>query len=100
MEKALFEEIELVQSKGITDQELRKAKNQLLVELYREFRTIAGKAELLGQYEVVFGDYRKLFTAGKDLDKVSAGDVKRVAREYLAGNNRTVATLIPQEASQ
>ena len=62
-------------------------------------KTINGKANAIGTYEVYFGDYRKLFTAAADLEKVSLEDVRRVARSYFLPQNRTVATLIPEEPS-
>jgi zinc protease len=59
-------------------------------------KTISGRSNALGTYEVFFGDYRKLFSAADDFAKVTKADVQRVAREYLTEKNRTVATLIPE----
>ncbi len=95
-EKALFEEIEKVQSAPVADNELRKAKNQLLAEHYRELKTIAGRANALGEYEIYRGDYARLFTFDREIEAVTAGDVQRVARKYFTAKNRTVATLIPE----
>lgn len=95
-EKTLFEEIEKLQAAPVTDDELRKAKNQLLANHYRQLQTIAGRANLLGSYEVFYGGYDKLFTTEKDLEAVSAADIQRVAKKYFTVNNRTVATLIPE----
>ena len=95
-EKALFEELDRLRSEPVSDQELRKAKNQLLADHYRQLKTIAGRANLLGIYEVYYGDYRKLFTVEQTLEAVTAADVQRVARQYLTEKNRTIATLIPE----
>jgi zinc protease len=97
-EKALFEEIEKLRSSPVTADELRKAKNQLLAQHYRQLKTIAGRANLLGSYEVFHGDYNKLFTSDKDIEAVTAADVQRVAQKYFSPTNRTVATLIPTSA--
>jgi len=101
-EQALFEEIERVRTGGVSAEELQKAKNQLLAGFYRELKGISGQADLLGQYEVFFGDYRRLFSAGAELDKVSLQDVQNAAKRYLDPKNRTVATVIPEkpEAAQ
>jgi len=96
-EQAFVEEIERVRSAGISAEELQKAKNQLLADFYRELKRISGKANLLGQYEVFLGDYRKLLTADKELEKVTAEEVQNVARRYLGPKNKTVATLIPEK---
>lgn len=96
VEKAVYEELDKVKQGGVSSEEIEKAKNILLAAFYREMKTINGKANTLGTYEVFFGDYRKLFTAASDFDKVTAEDVKTVARRYFGEKNRTVATLIPE----
>ena len=96
---AFFEELERLRRQPVDPQELRKAKNQLLVEHYRELKTIAGRANLLGRYELFYGDYNKLFTREQTIDAVTAADVQRVASQYLTERNRTVATLIPRAAT-
>jgi len=95
-EKALYEEFERAKAGLITDQELEKAKNIRLVEFYRQMRTISGRANTIGTYEVFFGDYNKLFDAAKNYAAVTKEDVQRVAKAYFGANNRTVATLIPE----
>ena len=95
-EKALYEELERAKSSAIADQELEKAKNIRLVEFYHQMRTISGRANTIGTYEVFFGDYNKLFEAAKNYAAVTKEDVQRVAKAYFGPNNRTVATLIPE----
>ena len=95
-EKVLFEELDRLSNQLVPDQELRKAKNELLASHYRELKTIAGRANLLGQYEVFYGDYHKLFSVEEQFEAVTAADIQRVARQYLTEKNRTVATLIPE----
>ncbi len=95
-EAVLYEEIEKLRTAAVTDAELRKAKNQLLAQHYRQLKTIAGRANLLGTYEVFHGDYKKLFTEDKDIEAVTAADIQRVAQKYFSPKNRTVATLIPE----
>jgi zinc protease len=96
-EQALMEELDRIGTEGITATELEKARNQLLAGFYRSMATIAGRANLIGQYEVFFGDYTKLLTAEKDFAKVTAGDVRNAARKYFNPKNKTVATLIPEK---
>ena len=95
-EKAVYEELERVKTSVITDQELQKAKNIRLMEFYQQMRTISGRANTIGTYEVFFGDYNKLFEAAKVYAAVTKEDVQRVARSYFGANSRTVATLIPE----
>ena len=95
-EKAIYEELERAGSASISDIELEKAKNIRLVEFYRQMRTINGRANTIGTYEVFFGDYNKLFEAAKNYSAVTKEDVQRVAKTYFDANNRTVATLMPE----
>jgi zinc protease len=99
-EKAMYEELENAKNAMISDTELAKAKNIRLAEFYREMRTINGRANTIGTYEVFFGDYRKLFDAAKNYSAVTKDDVQRVAQAYFGANNRTVATLIPENAEE
>jgi zinc protease len=95
-EAALYDELDKVKKTPISDQELEKAKNMRLVEFYHQMRTINGRANTIGTYEIFFGDYSKLFDAAKNYDAVTKADVQRVAQKYFDANNRTVATLIPE----
>jgi len=95
-EKAIYEELDKAKTAQISDQELEKAKNIRLVEFYHQMRTINGRANTIGTYEVYFGDYTKLFDAAKNYSSVTKEDVQRVAQKYFGSNNRTVATLIPE----
>lgn len=97
VEQTVYEELDKVKSTGVTDRELQKAKNALTAAFYRDLKTINGKANTLGSYEVFFGDYKKLFSAADEYAKVTNADVQRVAAKYFTEKNRTVATLIPQK---
>ena len=99
-EKAIYEEFQRAGSTMVTDTELEKAKNIRLVEFYRQMRTINGRANTIGTYEVFFGDYNKLFEAAKKYSAVTKEDVQRVAKAYFGADNRTVATLIPENAEK
>src|SRR5215471_18150557 len=83
-EAAVYEELDKVKQSAISDRELEKAKNIRLVEFYRQMRTINGRANTIGTYEVFFGDYRKLFEAAKNYGAVTKEDVQRVAKKYFA----------------
>jgi zinc protease len=95
-EKAIYEELERAKVSTIADQELEKAKNIRLMEFYHQVRTINGRANTIGTYEVFEGDYKKLFDAAKNYAAVTKEDVQRVAKAYFGTNNRTVASLLPE----
>jgi predicted Zn-dependent peptidase len=57
-----------------------------------------GRANQLGEFDVVAGDYRKLFSRADEIARVTAADVQRVARAYLGGKGRVVAVARPKAA--
>jgi zinc protease len=100
VEKAIYEELSRVASESVSDSEIEKAKNILLSGFYRQIRTISGRSNAIGSYDVFFGDYKKLFSAADDFAKVTKADVQRVAKTYFSDKNRTVATLVPDAAGE
>jgi zinc protease len=96
LEQVLYQELEKVQTTPVPERELQKAKNTAVVDFYRSIKTINDKAHVLGIYEVLFGDYRKLFQTAKLIGEVKQEDVRRVARKYFLASNRTVAILVPE----
>lgn len=97
LENAILKEIHRVKVEGVTDEELQRAKNQREVAFYRNVAEINDRANLLGRYELYYGDYRKMFSAPKAFANVSKEDIKRVANAYLIRKNRTVGILDSKE---
>lgn len=60
------------------------------MEFYGQVETINGKSNNIGTYEVFFGDYRKMFEAPANYNKVTAVDVQNVAKKYFTKSSRTV----------
>lgn len=100
VEQAIYDEFEKVKGAGVTDDELQKARNILLAGFYRQMKTISGKANTIGTYEVFFGNYKRLFSAADDYAKVTKADVQRVAKQYFNEKNRTVVTLVPEKETK
>lgn len=97
LEKSLLKEIYRIQKEGITEAELQRVKNQKEVDFYRQIATISDRANLLGSFEVFYGDYKALFNAPEAYAKVTVEDIQRVAQTYLTKKNRTVGVLDSKE---
>jgi predicted Zn-dependent peptidase len=97
MERLLLSEIDLMKKKPVSAQELQKAKNKKVVDLYRRMETINGKSQLLGDFEVFHGGYQKLFDAAGSYEKVTPADITRVMNTYFLKSNRTVGVQDKQE---
>ena len=94
VEKELDKEIERLQKDSVSEQELQKAKNQLEASFIFGQDSIFYQAMLLAQHEIS-ADWKSIDDYLPSIRKVSAEDIKRVARKYLFPDNRTVAILIP-----
>ena len=94
-EKAVYEELQKLVNEPITSKELETAKNQILAKFYRDMKTIAGKANFIGNFEIYQGDAAKIADYPTAINRITANDIQRVAAKYLLPTNRTVATLVP-----
>jgi zinc protease len=97
IEQILYQELERVRTNLVSEMELQKAKNTAVADFYRSMKTISGKADLLGTYEVIFGDYHELFKTVDRINSVTREDLRRVAMKYFSPKNRTVAFLVPED---
>ncbi len=97
VEKAIDAELDKLTKDGPSAKELEKAKNQAIAAYYRELRSINGRAQAIGNAEVLFGDYHSLGNVEQQYQKVTVADIQRVLKTYLIPTNRTVAILVPTE---
>ncbi|MBI3286070.1 MAG: insulinase family protein [Burkholderiales bacterium] len=97
VEQALLAEIDRLIKDGVTEEELQKVKNQKLLNFYRAQETINGKAAQLGEYEVYFGDYKKVFAAPDAYRQLKPADIQQVAAKYFKKSQRTVGVLAATE---
>lgn len=94
VEKAVDAALAELVATGVTDAELARAKNQFAATFWKQIATINGKAALLGQFEVFEKDYRKLFEAPAQYEKVTREDVLQAAARVFQKNHRTVGVLM------
>jgi predicted Zn-dependent peptidase len=90
-EKELDRMLEAFQKDKVDEVSLTRVKTKTRAGLIRQLDSNSGLAQLLAGYYANYGDWRKLFTAIDDIDKVTAEDVQRVAKQYFTPQNRTVA---------
>ena len=81
--------------KPVPADELDKAKRQLRAQWVKGLKTVSGKANKLGFFQVVFGDWKAIEGLEPAWDAVTAADVQRVVTQYLVPAQRTVVILEP-----
>jgi zinc protease len=94
-EQALDAELAAIVNDGVTEQELRRAKNMAAADFWRGVSTIDGKARMLGEYALMRGDYKRLFAAPEAYESVTRADVAKIARQVFNPDKRTVGVLLP-----
>jgi len=97
LEQTIYSVIDKVIKNGIAEKELQKVKNRKLVDFYHQMETIDGMSNTIGTYELYFKDYKFLFNAPEEYNKITVADIQRVAAKYLRKDNRTVGILKPGE---
>lgn len=87
---ALMAQVRRMRDAPPTDAELAEAKTEMIAGAVRDRETIDGRAFALGYALVMEGDAAKANTGIAELQAVTAADVQRVARKYLADDRLVV----------
>jgi predicted Zn-dependent peptidase len=95
LEKAVYEEIAKLQREPVEDWELEKIRITARRAKVSAAESFLGRARLLADAAVIFGDAELVNTASRQLDKVTKDDIMRVARKYFTETNRTVVITMP-----
>jgi zinc protease len=98
-EAIIDEELARLVGKPVSEQDLAKAKNRIETSFWRGLSSSEGKANQLGEYDVVAGDYRKLLGRAEEIARVTAADVQRVAQAYFGSRARSVVIARPKPSS-
>ncbi len=84
--------------KGVTPEELDRAKTQLKTSFLLSNQDISSQASQLGYNQTVAGDYRYSDRYLAAIEKVTTADIQRVAKTYLDPVKRTVGYFEPTTA--
>ena len=87
--------IRQLQTTKIKEKELKKVKTQFMKEFVDGLQTIDGKANSLAINEVLYGDYKRLFTDLERYNQVTPEDIQRVAKKYLDPKKEVTVVLNP-----
>ena len=98
IEASIQDEIEKVKTTLISDDALNSI--EALIAAIEKNSTMQGKAIELANYHIFFGDANLI---NSEIDKfmaVTKEDLQRVAKQYLATNNRTILYYLPKTKVQ
>ena len=97
-EAAVRAELARLRDQPVAPAELARAKNQLIAQALKERETVEGRAAALGRAIVVEGNASRVNRDIPDIEAVTAADVQRVARLYLADDLRVAIRYLPESA--
>jgi zinc protease len=94
VEREIDRLLDKIKAELISERELQKAKNQIEAAFVFAQDSIFGQAMKVGYYEIA-GGWRQMDGYLDGIRKVTREDIRRVARQYLDPDRRTIGTLIP-----
>jgi zinc protease len=96
LETALRAEITRIQKDGVSEQELKRARAQLVAAQIYKLDSMFGQAMEIGQTESAGIPYQKIDRTLEKLQQVTAAEVQAVAKKYFSDDTLTVGVLDPQ----
>jgi predicted Zn-dependent peptidase len=90
---AIHVEIERLKKEDISDEELKMIKTRAKANLIRSLGSNEGLASELALYQARYDDWRELFRSVDRIEKVTKADIRRIANQTFAPDNRTVGII-------
>jgi zinc protease len=100
LEKRLRAEVERVAKEGVSEQELKRVKTQLIAGQIYKRDSIFGQAMEIGTMEMTGISHKLIDRIIEKLGQVTPQQVQMVAQKYFTDDALTVATLMPLPLSE
>lgn len=97
LEDEMFAVVDSIARNGVSERELMKAKNQKEAQLVFGISGALGRADALTHAHMILGNTAAINTQITKYEQVTAADIQRVARTYLAPGARNIVRYIPKE---
>ena len=98
LEQAINNEIEKVKNTLVSDEELKRVKVQVVANEVYEQDSVQHQAYTIGELETIGLGWQKMNEYADNIQKVTAEEVREVAKKYLIDERKTVAILNPLES--
>ena len=79
--------VDKIKQEGFPADDVQNTKNTFTTGFYSTNETNGALASIVGNFEVLQGDWKKAFTLTRDLDKVTPADVNQVFNKYIGKFN-------------
>lgn len=95
-EAAILDEVAVLGARGPAADELRRAKNQMLASMVFSLENVQGLGEAIGRSWILTGDANAFVRDADALDRLTAGDIQRVIKQYLTPDHATIVVIPPK----
>ena len=95
VEDSIYNEIEKIKTNNITETELNTAKKIIESETYYARESVSNIATEMGYIATLTGGTKYYDDYLKNISKVKAEDIQRVAEKYLVKTNSAVSVILP-----
>lgn len=96
VENAVYDEIEKIKKSGVTETDLSTAKKMIESDTYYERESVSNIATEMGYIVTLTGGTKYYNDYLKNINKVTAAEVKKVANKYLDKENSAVSVILPK----
>ena len=93
LETAIWEELNRLKTEKVSEKELQRIRNRVIVDRARTIESNAGLASTLSYFEAIAGDWRYVADHPKQIESITADDVQRVAKQYFTPQNAVFVDL-------
>src|SRR5262249_20160227 len=97
LEERALEEVDLARTRGVTEQEIARAKTQLRARLVFENDSVTNIGHQIGYFETV-ASWQLYESLGTRIQAVTVDEVNAAAARYLTATNRTIGWFDPTSA--
>ncbi|MCO5113249.1 MAG: insulinase family protein [Bdellovibrionaceae bacterium] len=93
VESEILRELERIKQKGLSETELKRTKDRIMLDFTTALATGSGKGRVLAATELIRGDYKEFFNDLKVYESVTNDEIKQAAKKYLSRNQANVLSL-------
>ena len=100
VQDAIFEEISKIQKNGVTDEQLKLAKNIIERNTYYSRESVSNISSEIGYTMALTGDIKFYDSYLNNIKNVTKEDVKKAAEKYLGFSKSAVSIVLPEGSEE
>ena len=100
IEREIAGHLERLAADGPAEEDLERARNRTLHDLYADLQTLDSRADLISQCATFFDDPARALSEAERYAAVTAEDVRDFARTQLVDGGRAVVTVVPRDGKR